>query len=99
MAATAEKSAQESKKVVPLGSQVYRPIASRKSCAELSAWQMAWDWIFDHWETPDWKPLPAWIRTIISIHSSIGMYGGMLVTAHSVRGIREFLERMNRPLK
>ena len=42
----------------------------------------AWNWIFNNWGSPSWKPIPTNVSSILGIDKRVGMYNAMLVTKH-----------------
>lgn len=57
--------------------------------------QNAWAFILGSWHTPEWKPIPQGTKNILGLHSSIGMYSGMLCTKASADGASDFIRRIN----
>jgi len=56
----------------------------------------AWGWIFAHWHTPVWKPIPQDVKDALGLDGRLGVYGGMLVSRAGASGMSEFVARLNR---
>jgi hypothetical protein len=56
----------------------------------------AWEWVLQNWQSPEWKPIPQWVKESLHLHPAVGVCSGMFVTRKSAEGMNEFLARMNR---
>lgn len=58
--------------------------------------KVAWEWVFAHWHTPVWKPIPADVKSALGLDGRLGVYGGMLVSRAGSSGVSSFITRLNR---
>lgn len=56
----------------------------------------AWEWITSHWMTPAWRGIPSNVREVLNLHNKVGVCNGSLVTQESAKGMREFINNINR---
>ena len=55
----------------------------------------AWKYIFAHWHSSVWIPIPDFVRAKIKFHPQLGMCGGNLVTKIGANGMQSYINRQN----
>jgi hypothetical protein len=55
----------------------------------------AYQWIFAHWYTDTWRPIPENIRVILGMNKLYGMYAGNIVSEAGANGCKVFCDKLN----